>query len=58
MPRKRKIGYTTIGVPIYVRDRLKEYGKFGEGWGDLFLRLMKEVDEAQRIKERYRFKTS
>ncbi len=56
MPRKRKTGYTTIGIPLYVRDRLKKYGEFGESWADLFVRLLREIDDAKRIKERYKLK--
>jgi hypothetical protein len=56
MPRKKKMGYTTIGIPIYVRDKLKKYGEFGESWTVLFERLMQEVDDAKRIKEKYRLK--
>ena len=56
MPRKRKTGWTTIGVPMYVRDKLKEHGKFGESWTDLFERMLQEVDDAKKLKERYRLK--
>ena len=57
MPRQRKIGYTTIGIPISTRDRLKDYGEFGESWDDLFLRLLGEVEDYRKMKERY-FKRS
>jgi len=53
MPRRRKVGYTTIGIPIYIRDRLKEYGEFGESWADLFDRMMKEIDEYRIMKQKY-----
>lgn len=50
------MGYTTIGIPIYVRDKLKSYGNFGESWSDLFVRLMQEVDDANKIKDKYRLR--
>ena len=56
MPKKRKMGYTTVGIPVYVRDRLKQYGNFGESWTDLLLRLLQEVEDARKIKERYKLK--
>lgn len=54
MPKQRKIGYTTIGIPIYLRDKLRRYGSFGDTWTDLLENLMNEVEEARKIKERYR----
>lgn len=56
MPRKRRVGYTSIGIPIYLKERLKEYGEFGESWADLLLRMMKENDEAKLLKARFRLK--
>ena len=56
MPRKRRVGYTSIGIPIYLKERLKEYGEFGESWTDLLLRMMKVIDEAKLLKARYRLK--
>jgi len=56
MPKKKRTGWTTIGIPIHVRDGLKEYGTFGETWADLLERLIREVDESKRLKERYRLK--
>jgi len=56
MPKKRKIGYTSIGIPIHTKNRLQKYGKFGESWDDLLNRLLNEMDELKQFKERYRLK--
>lgn len=53
MPRDRKVGYTTIGIPVHIRNRLKGYGEFGESWADLFDRMMKEIEEYRIMKQKY-----
>lgn len=56
VPKSKRSGYTTIGIPIYLRDKLKEYGDFGESWADLLTKLLNEVDDAKKIKDRYKLK--
>jgi len=56
MPRKRKVGYTSISVPIHIKERLKEYGEFGESWTELFTKMMNEIDTLRLMKARYRLK--
>ena len=56
MPRKRRVGYTSIGIPIHLKERMKEYGEFGESWTDLLTRLLKEIDEGRLLKARFKLK--
>lgn len=56
MVKERKVGWTSIAVPIHIKKRLQEYGRMEESWGDLFERIMKELEEYKMMKERYRLK--
>jgi len=54
MPRKRVQKYTTISLPVYVVEKLRKFGEFGDTWITLFDKMMIDVEEARKIKERYR----
>jgi len=54
--KKPKEKWTTIGIPVFVKDALIQYGNKRESWPDLLLRLIKEVEESKQIKERYGLK--
>jgi hypothetical protein len=56
MPRKRVQKYSTISLPMYMIDKLRKFGEFGDTWITLFEKIIKEVDEAKGIKERYGLK--
>ncbi len=43
-PRK-----TTIPVDISTRERLKQYGKKGETWNNLMLRIFDEYDKMRNF---------
>jgi len=53
MVRKRRHKWTTISLPIHVKEDLEDYGRKSESWGDLFIRLMKDVEDYNRMKQRY-----
>jgi len=54
MPRKRVNKYTSISIPQYMVDKLRKFGKFGDTWISVFDKMIKEVEDARKIKERYR----
>lgn len=58
MPRKRRLTWTTVSIPEYVKKKLASYGDFGESWADLLLRLLEDVEESKKIKERYGLKST
>ena len=56
MVKERKVGWTTIAIPISTKKRLEQYAVARETWEETFLRLLQEVEEYKLIKERYRLK--
>jgi hypothetical protein len=56
MTKQRKEGWTSISLTLHTKKRLQEYGRMEESWNDLFERMMKELDEAKLMRERYRLK--
>lgn len=56
MVKERKVGWTTIALPIHVKKRLEQYALPRETWQETFERLLQEVNDYRIIKERYRLK--
>jgi len=56
MGRKKSIGWTTIPVPMWVRDKLASYGTKRESWWRVIIRLLEEVEDARRMKEKYKLR--
>lgn len=36
---------TTVSISKELRERLREYGMFGESFSQVFLRILNEIDE-------------
>ena len=47
MPRKRVQKYSTISLPMYMIDKLRKFGEFGDTWITVFDKMIKDVDEAR-----------
>lgn len=56
MVNQRKVGWTTISIPIHMKKMLEEYGKKGESWEDVFTRMLQEINEYRLMKERYKLR--
>ena len=56
MGRKKTMGWTTIPVPMWVRDKLASYGTKRESWWKVIIRLLEEVEDARRMKEKYKLR--
>jgi len=52
---KRRLKYTTISIPNYVKRKLESLGSKGETWENLLLKIIQEYEEYQKMKDRFKW---
>jgi hypothetical protein len=46
------MGRKTLSIDEETYNRIKEYGKFGESFDELFNRILNEIDESRKMKSK------
>jgi len=56
MVKERKIGWTSISIPIHVKKKLESVALGRETWQETILRLIQDSEDYKIMKERFRLK--